>query len=167
VDEVGVVPVLAAQRPRIRRGGHDAAHHEAVLAEAAHDALQLALEVERASGDQHAVDGGRGDGGQRRQRGLARVLQPRSCGQADLDELVRAREAHGELPGRLGVALGGVARAADEAEVVLPAHRHRHVLGRDVVALLALPSGHQDQRGGDEDARPDRLVQRNRDYARE
>ncbi|RLA23115.1 MAG: hypothetical protein DRQ63_12035 [Gammaproteobacteria bacterium] len=51
-----------------------------------------------------------------------------------------------------------MSRAADEAVVILPAHRKRHVFRREIEGTVCIPGAYKYQRGDHKTAVPDRLA---------
>jgi hypothetical protein len=82
----------------------------------------------------------------------------RARGQACEHGLRGSHVGYGKLLVALNVLISVVARCADEAEVILPAHRDREMLGREIVAAICLAAADDDERENREKTFPDRLA---------
>ena len=83
------------------------------------------------------------------------AVRPRRSREARVKDLRRFRIADSELFRAIDVAAGGVRRRTDEAKIVLPAHRHSHVLWSEIEGAVRVPGADQHQGCDREEAIPD------------
>jgi hypothetical protein len=153
--QVFVVLVAAAQLVLGDHGPDDAADNERVFTEIVDHLFEFTFEKQVAVLHERGVDRFGSKGGQGLGDRLAAVFAARAGGQAGQHGLRWSHVGHGKLFIAQDVLISVMPRCADEAEVILPAHRYSQVLGREVVAAVRLPRADDDQRKNCEKTLPD------------
>ena len=93
------------------------------------------------------------------------AVDSRRGGEARVENLGRLRIADREFTGPLDVSAGRVAGCTNEAELVLPAHRRDHVLGRHVECAVRIHGADENEGRHGKESFPDRLARVDFDQA--
>ena len=155
MDEFLIIDFASTQFFAIYVSGDNFACDQAVWTEAIYRFEVLALEVHIRFLDELSLDLLRCKSREAVDNGLITDRPSGRCGQARVQDLGWLRVADREFSSALDVNTGGVRRRADKAEIVLPAHRRNHVLGREVESAIQVSRTYEDQRGNGEKTIPD------------
>jgi hypothetical protein len=117
----------------------------------------FALEKQVSVFDKFAINLLRGKGWETLQNRLRAALISRAGGKTGIEYLRWFGVTDREFTGSLDVNVREVTGAANEPEIVLPAHRKGHVLWCEVEAAILVPCAHEYQWGDHEATVPDWL----------
>lgn len=152
-----VVQLGRPQKRLIGIGGNDFTRYQAILAKAVDCLEEFAFKEQVSVFNKLTVDLPGIERSETLQHGFWPTGVAWRCCQTCEQDLGRLRITDCELAGALNIRTCVMPWAADKAEVILPAHRRDHVLGRQIEGSIVVPCANENQWGDHEATAPDGL----------